>query len=349
MARLRNTVMAMVTHLRTVEFVSREIPRPAGDEVLLKVEACAICGSDLHVFHDRHPFVSLPSAIGHEISGTVVETGDEIRGLQEGDLVVVEPVISCGRCVACLRGRYHLCENITFHYREGQGGFAQFFMARERWLHPVPDGVDPDLAALAEPLAVVLHAIGKAGLKTGDPVCIFGDGPIGLLLTAALQVTLTDRIFMVGHRSTRLDMARELGAMDVWNSRIVAPEEIRARILDKTDGQGANGVFEATGSETALRVSLSTLKKGGTAVLLGLHEGNAKGIDANIIIQKELSVRGSQGYCWDFPAAMRLLNSHPHVFGSLITHTLSLKRLQKAFEILSEREEKTGKIIIRPE
>jgi len=344
------TPMAMVTRPRTVEFAQREIPSHlSGDEVLIEVKACAICGSDLHIFHDRHPFVSLPSAIGHEISGTVIETGETVRRLQKGNLVAVEPVIVCGRCEACLRGRYHLCENIRFQYREGQGGFSRYFVARERWLHPVPDGIDPDLAALAEPLAVALHAIDKASLKTGDPVCIFGDGPIGLLLAAVLRVTLTDQILLVGHRENRLEMAPELGAAHLFNGRAASSEEIQSRILEETEGQGVRTVFEAVGSGTVIREALQVLGKGGAAVLLGLHEKTMVAIDLNLMIRKELHVRGTQGYCWNFPYALKLLKSHPRLFATLITHVYPLAELQKAFKLLSRREEKTGKILIHPE
>jgi len=344
------TPMAMVTRPRIVEFARREVPSHlSGDEVLIEVNACAICGSDLHIFHDRHPFVTLPSAIGHEISGTVIKTGETVRKLHKGNLVAVEPVIACGRCEACLKGRYHLCENIRFHYREGQGGFSRYFVARERWLHSVPDGIDSDLAALAEPLAVALHAIDKAILKTGDPICIFGDGPIGLLLAAALRVTLTDNIFLVGHRKNRLEMARALGAAYAFDGRALESKEIRNRILEETGGQGARAAFEAVGSGTAIREALRVLGKGGTLVLLGLHGEPEIEVDLNLVIRKELRVRGTQGYCWDFPAALKLLKAHSRLFSSLITHTFSLSELQKAFELLSRREEKTGKILIHPE
>ena len=346
--RPETTPMAMVTRPHVIEFIQREIPPLSCDEVLLDVGACAICGSDLHLYHDRHPFVSLPSAIGHEISGTVIETGEEVKRFKAGDSVVVEPVITCGRCEACLKGMYHLCEDISFHYRKGQGGFTRYFVARERWLHPVPAGVDLDLASLAEPLAVVIHAIDRAGIKAGDSVCIYGDGPIGLLLTAALSETLTDRVFVVGHRENRLELAREMGAALTLNSYTASPGEIRKRILEEPGGKGAAAAFEAVGKRDALQDILPLLAKGGTLVLLGLHPNTPVPVDVNLIIQGELTIKGSQGYCWDFPEALRLLKASQGRLRPLITHTFPLARLQEAFELLSQREEKTAKIIIHP-
>ncbi len=343
------TPMAMVTNPGIITFVEKRIPPLSANEVLIKVAACAICGSDRHLFHGRHPFVSLPTALGHEISGTIVQVGEQVRSFKEGDPVVVEPVITCGRCGPCQGGRYHLCENISFHYRNGQGGFTRYFVAEARWVHPVPPGVDLELAALAESLAVALHAIHKANLKAGDPVCVFGDGPLGLLLAVVLRETLTRQIFLVGHRDNRLEMGRRLGFRGIFNGLKVSPREIQADVLKETQGEGVAATFEATGKMVAFQNALALLRKGGTMVLLGLPETPTTPMDVGLVIRRELVVRGSQGYCWDFPGALKLLKAAPDAFRPLITHSFPLKELQKALELLSKRKEKTVKILIHPE
>ena len=160
--------MGIISAPGKVEFQQRNLPELGSNEVLIKVRAAAICGSDLHIFKGNHPFAALPVAVGHEIAGQVLETGQEVKEVKEGDRVAVEPIIVDGDCDFCRRGDYHLCENISFQYRQGQGGFTQFFIADEKWLHKLPKFLPYEQGALLEPLSVAVHAVKKAQLKIAD-------------------------------------------------------------------------------------------------------------------------------------------------------------------------------------
>ena len=128
---------------------------------MIKVQTAAICGSDLHLFKGKHPSVSLPSAVGHELSGEVVRVGRMVTGFEEGDRVTIEPVIACGSCYYCRRGEYHLCSNISFQYRQGQGAFGEYFYAPENRTFKLPSSISFEEGALIEPLSVALHASKK--------------------------------------------------------------------------------------------------------------------------------------------------------------------------------------------
>src|SRR3989304_4417140 len=130
--------MAFVTAPGTVEFRERRLPSLQSNQVLVKVKAASICGSDLHIFKGKHPSAPLPAAVGHELCGEIIRVGREVARVQEGDRVAIQPVIVCGKCHFCQRGEYHLCLNISFQYRQGQGGFTPYLVAEERWVHKVP-------------------------------------------------------------------------------------------------------------------------------------------------------------------------------------------------------------------
>jgi len=178
--------MIFVTQPGTVDIWERPI-LPLGDlDVLIKVKATALCGSDLHIFKGKHPAVSLPVPVGHEIAGEVAEIGSDVTKVKPGDRVTVEPVIVCGVCQYCQRGDYHLCANISFQYRQGQGGLTTDFIAPERWVHLLPDDIPYAAGALIEPLSVAVHAVRLAHLDMSESVAIFGAGAIGLRLAGRL-------------------------------------------------------------------------------------------------------------------------------------------------------------------
>ena len=164
------------------------LPSLGPTDVLIQVKAVTICGSDLHIFKGKHPAVQLPIPVGHEIAGQIVEIGGAVTGVAVGDRVAVEPVLVCDACLFCARGDYHLCSNISFQYRRGQGGFTPWFIADQRWVHRLPDHASWLDGALLEPLAVCVHAVRRANVAFGDQAAIFGDGAIGLFTLQAAQL-----------------------------------------------------------------------------------------------------------------------------------------------------------------
>ena len=340
----RTYPMAVITTPKQVEFQERTLPELSDNDVLIRVRAVAICGSDLHIFNGKHPSVPLPSAIGHEVSGVIEGTGKHVSQFREGDRVTVEPVIVCGTCEFCLSGRYNLCTQISFQYRQGQGAFTPYFVAEEKWVHHLPENVSFEEGALVEPLAVAIHGVEKAGIQLGRTTTIFGEGAIGLLILMLVNRLGDGQTFVVGAQQHRLAKAMELGANEVFDNR---EGDAVSAILERTSGAGTDLSFEAVGKEETLLQSLRVLRKGGMAVLLGIFEEPEVGIMPNLFIQKEISLVGSQGYCRDFQTALKLIRQGAVRPGELITHVLPLESLQDGFELLMDEASEAIKVVIK--
>lgn len=338
--------MAFVTQPGVIEIWERPIPALGDQDVLIKVKATTLCGSDLHIFKGVHPSVSLPVPVGHEIAGDVAQIGPRVTKFKPGDRVTVEPVITCDHCQYCLRGQYHLCANVSFQYRQGQGGLTTDFVADERWVHKLPEGIPYTVGALIEPLAVALHAVGLSGLEIADSVAIFGAGAIGLLTLQVARAAGAGQILITDIRPARLEKAQALGASEAINSAQTDPIEV---IQQKTQGLGVTRAFEAVGLEATLTQTLQSLQKGGRAVLVGLFESQTIQIPANIFVHKEISLTGSQGYHWDFQRAVELLRRGGINPRSLLTHYFSLEQAQQAFDIFQDRDQDAIKVVISNE
>ena len=335
--------MAIVTSPGIIEFQDRPLPTLRPDEVQIKVKAVSICGSDLHIFKGAHPAAPLPVPAGHEIAGEVEEVGVSVSKLKIGDRVAIEPVIVCEECYFCQRGEYSLCENISFQYRKGQGGFTPLFIAQEKWAHPLPANISYAEGALVEPLSVALHAIKKSNLGVGDNCAIFGAGAIGLLLLMLIKSTGGGDAFVVDVQDHRLQKALDLGATAVFNNLEGNSVD---QIIQRSGRLGVERAFEAVGINLTLVQALQTLKKGGMAILLGLFETPDVSIPANIFVQKEISLTGSQGYCWDFQGALKLLADKRVDLQPLITHQVPLTQVQDAFDLLMDPQNEAIKVVV---
>ena len=337
--------MAVVTAPGKIEFQRKTLP-PMGDhDVLLRVKACAICGGDLHIFKGKHPLASLPVAVGHELSGEVIEVGKSVSRISRGDRVAVEPVIPCGKCHFCLRGEYHLCQDIRYQYSAGQGGFTPFFVVSENWVHRLPDFLSYEEGALLEPLAVAVHAARKAQIEMGHTVAIFGAGGIGLLLLQVARASGCAKVFITDLSEHRLKTAEFFGAALALPPGKEDPVE---RILRETGGFGVDRSFEAVGLEKTLHQAAASLKKGGIAVLIGFFEDpHQVTFPVNLFVQREIQIRGSRGYCWDFQVAMEFLRNKKVKLEPLISHRLPLEDLPRAFQILLDPKSKADKVVIQ--
>ncbi|MGC8811764.1 MAG: zinc-dependent alcohol dehydrogenase [bacterium] len=337
--------MAVVAAPGRVEFRARTLPPLGEKDVLIRVRACSICGGDVHLYKGKHPLASLPAAIGHELAGDIIKKGPGASKVNLGDRVVVEPVLTCGQCYFCIRGEYHLCQNIAYQYSAGQGGFTPYFITAEKWVHQIPDAIPYEEAALIEPLAVAVHAVQKAEIALGHNVAIFGAGGIGLFLLQVVRAAGANSIFIIDIQDHRLKLAQELGASWTINPE---KEDGLAKIFQETNGLGVDRSFEAVGLEKTLRQSAECLKKGGICVLIGLFEEPwTVRFPVNLFVQKEIQIRGSRGYCWDFQTAINLVSKGQVQLAPLISHRLPLSDLPQAFELLLNPEKKANKVVMQ--
>jgi len=342
---MKDYPMAVVIAPGKVEFVKRALPPLGEHDVLLQVKACAICGGDLHIYKGKHPLASLPMAIGHELSGEVIEIGKSVSRISPGDRVAVEPVIPCGKCHFCLRGGYHLCQDIRYQYAAGQGGFTPFFVVSENWVHRLPDFLSFEEGALLEPLAVAVHAARRAQIEMGHRLAIFGAGGIGILLLQVARASGAAKVFITDLSEHRLKTAEFFGVTLALHPGKEDPVE---RILQETGGLGVDRSFEAVGLQTTLQQAAASLKKGGIGVLIGFFEDPHHVVfPVNLFVQREIEIRGSRGYCWDFQVAMEFLRNKRVKLKPLISHQLPLEDLPRAFEILLDPKSEADKVVIQ--
>ncbi|MDR0269553.1 2,3-butanediol dehydrogenase [Paenibacillus sp.] len=324
-------------------------------KVKIKVEWCGICGSDLHEYvagpifvpqAEAHPLTGekAPIVMGHEFSGQVVEIGEGVTKVAVGDRVVVEPIFSCGECVACKQGKYNLCNKLGFlGLAGGGGGFSSYVNAPEVMVHKIPESVSFEQGALVEPSAVALHAVRQSKLKVGDKAAVFGTGPIGLLVIEALKASGASEIYAVELSPERKQKAAELGAIVIDPKEYDAVKEIQKR----TNG-GVDVAYEVTGVPVVLTQALESTRMGGEMMIVSIFEKEAS-FHPNRVVLMERSINGIIGYRDVFPAVISLMEQGYFPAEKLVTKRISLNDvLSEGFETLL-KEKNQVKILVKPE
>lgn len=272
-----------------LEIAEAPDPQPGEGELLLRVSACGICGSELEAFRNRSPRRVPPLVLGHEFCGEVVDTGRGVSSFKIGERVVSHSLIGCGECVRCRRGEVNLCANRQIFGMQRLGAFAEFVTAPEKAVVAWPDSLPAEAASLAEVLANGVHVVGLSKRLNPRKVLIFGAGPIGLMTQQAFQV-LTDADLMVSEIiPERLATATKLGAKLAVNPN---QDNLQSAVLDWTDGEGADVVVDAVGLSITKQQSLPATRPGGATVWIGTHE-NSITMDSYGITLAERCVQGS--------------------------------------------------------
>lgn len=333
--------LGRVVEAGVVDFVEREVKQPVGTQVLVKIKASCICGSDLHIYRGKHPGVRLPVTIGHEFAGEVMAVGEDAIHFRKGDRVVVEPSVPCGNCDACRHGEYSYCENINFTYRLGDGAMADYFLGKEEFIYPLTDDISYEKGALTEPLAVAVHACKRAGISLGDKVLVIGSGAIGIMITAVCRKLGAREVVVTDLSKCRLAMAKMMGATHTLNA---AGKDIKQAAREWTEGKGFDKAFECVGTEGTFRQAMELVKTNGLVTDVGIFEKPEICLDASLFVKKELRIQGAQGYCWDFTDALQILRELP--FEKLITHHYRLEELKQALETASNPESNAIKVCI---
>lgn len=272
-----------------IELGEWQKPTLASGEVMMKVAACGLCGSELEAFRNHSPRRVPPLVLGHEFCGEIVERGPNVNGFAVGQKVVSNSLVACHDCVRCKRGDTHLCAKRQIFGMNRLGAFGQYVNVPSHCLIHWPDGLAAEAACLAEPLANGVHVAGR--LKSFDPrtVLVFGAGPIGLCCQQVAQVSLGAKTIVADIHDARLTAAKECGAHTVVNTRI---EDLLKIVQDMTGGEGVDAVVDAAGVEITKKLSLQTLRPGGAVVWIGLGE-NTMPINTFEITLPERSVLGT--------------------------------------------------------
>jgi 2-desacetyl-2-hydroxyethyl bacteriochlorophyllide A dehydrogenase len=331
---------------RRVELQERSVPVPGPGEAVVRVRACGICGSDLHWFGGEFP--PPPVCPGHEMAGEVAAAGAGCTA-RPGDRVTIEPLVVCRVCADCRAGHYQRCRHLEVLGIARDGGLAEQVLVPEYALHRVPDNVDLDLAALAEPTAVCVHAIRLANVRLGDRALVLGAGTIGLLSVLAARAAGASDIAITARHPHQAEAARRLGATQVFAT---TADGVAAR--DAFVEQHAVDVVVETvgGAAPTLDEALHAVRPGGTVSLLGVFTVPPP-LNLIAILMKEIRVVGSfvygrPGARTDFDVALDLLRTHADAARTLLTHRFPLTAVQAAFETAADKRQGAIKVVVRP-
>jgi threonine 3-dehydrogenase len=329
-----------------VELIERQVPEPGPGEVLLRVDAASICGTDLHLFQwDEWAAENLvpPRILGHELAGTVVGIGAGVSRVREGDLVGVESHLFCWECAQCQRGEMHLCRDLRVIGVHVDGGFAEHVVIPEA--NAVEsNGLDPAVVALQEPMGNAVHAAFAEPIE-GRTVLVTGCGPIGLCAVGIARAAGAALVVATDTEPYRLELARTMGADLALDASDPGTE---ARIMEATGGDGVEVVLEMSGSPRALDQALRVITRGGRVSLLGIFNGAVPIELSESVIMQGLRLHGIFGRriydTWERTQA--LLRSGALDVTPIITHRLDLAEWPKAFELLASRH--AGKVVLLP-
>jgi threonine dehydrogenase-like Zn-dependent dehydrogenase len=332
-----------------IEIVDAPRPTAGPGEVVLKVAANSLCGSDLSAFRGLHPRIRPPTVLGHEFAGTVAEIGPQVENVTLGMRVCAEPNLACGRCRYCRRGQPNICLDYrVIGEEDGLGGAcAEYAKVPAEQLYHLPDRVSFEEGALVQPLSISYHAVrDRAELVDGELALILGAGPIGLGVLLAAK-SFGARTIVADVLDYRLEFAERLGADVVVNS---GEADLDAVVQDESDGYGAHVAFEAVGggqSET-LDQALRLTERGGRVIVLGSFASNAAPFRVVDFKFRELDVRGSQGHPNTFRPTLDLIALGALPARELITHRVPLEGIGEAFRLLEAKEEGVMKVVVEP-
>lgn len=319
-------------------------PEPGKGEVLVKIRACGICGSDVHGYLGLTGRRTPPMIMGHEFCGEVVALGEDAKALKAGDRVAVYPVDYCGECKMCRQGDVHLCLNKrAFGVLDVNGAFAQYISIPEKCCFPIADEISDAAASLMEPLAVACRGVSHYESFEGKTVLLVGTGTIGLLALACVKMKKAEKIIVSDLSDSRLEIAKKMGADVVINP---GRENFNERIMAETNGEGVDVSIEAVGIEATVRQALDALKLSGEAIWIG---NNSPTITINMqqVVTRELKVQGSFLYGLDeFKQVVALINEKKIYVDALISKEISLDEVPEYFEKLAHSPGDMIKVIM---
>jgi threonine dehydrogenase-like Zn-dependent dehydrogenase len=326
--------------LGQLKYEDRPLPFPENPtDVMVAVEACGICGTDLNILAVPPAHQATPNIIiGHEGVGKVVEVGAGISDLQPGDRVVIAPRITCGQCAYCRRGLDNQCTNYRTIGTTIDGAFAPYLRVPQKALYKISSNVSRDDAVFFEPLSCVVGSVARVPIQAGSNVAIIGSGPMGLLFALMFQIQGAGRIIMVDIASQRLDFAKELGVDEIINPTEVDP----ATVVKEITGFGAEVVVDAVGNQMSTAIDLS--RRGGQIILFGLRPHDHQTVNQYTITRYDLTIHGTFVGLNPYEQTLQLLESGRIQPSKLITHRVPLSELHQGVTLM--RSGKGMKVIV---
>ncbi|MDY2835609.1 MAG: alcohol dehydrogenase catalytic domain-containing protein, partial [Candidatus Aphodomonas sp.] len=268
------------------EIIFREVPTPTAGkgEVLLKMMKIGVCGSDIHVYHGKHPFTKYPVTQGHEVSAKIVALGEGVEGLHVGQKVTVEPQLVCGECYPCRHGKYNLCESLRVMGFQATGLASEYFAVAAEKVTPLPDNMTFNEGAMIEPLAVTVHAVHRAGDVKGLNIAVLGAGPIGILVAQSAKALGANAVLITDISDYRLEKAKECGVDFTCNTK---QHNFGDAMVEAFGPDKADVIYDCAGNDITMGQAIAYARKGSVIILVAVYAGMAN-VDLAVLNDHEL-------------------------------------------------------------
>lgn len=326
-----------------IEFREIETPVPKAGEVLIRIMKIGVCGSDIHVWHGKHPFTSYPVTQGHEVSGEIAALGAGVENLEVGQKVTIQPQVVCGKCYPCRHGKYNLCETLKVMGFQTTGVASEYFAVDAAKVTPLPQEMSFDEGAMIEPLAVAVHAVRKFGDMQGMRVAVLGAGPIGILVAQAAKGMGAESVLITDISDLRLEKARQCGVDFCVNTR---EADFGEALVSSFGPDKADVIYDCAGNNVTMGQAIRCARKGSTIILVAVFAGMAE-VDLAVLNDHELDLNTTMMYRnEDYLEAIELVRASKVDLKPLISKHFAFCDYAEAYRYIDENRETTMKVII---
>ena len=323
------------------EIIFRQIPVPEvkPGQILVRIQMIGICGSDIHVYHGKHPFTSYPVTQGHEVSGDIAAIGEGVTGFTVGQKVTIEPQVFCGRCYPCTHGKYNLCEELKVMGFQTTGTASTYFACDASKITPIPEALSFEEGAMIEPLAVAVHAVRRYGDVQGKKVVVLGAGPIGNLVAQVAKGMGAEQVMVTDVSDYRLELAKKCGADVAVNTR---NEEFGAALgPDKADV-----IYDCAGNNITMNQAIRCARKGSTIILVAVFADMGT-VDLAVLNDHELDLNTTMMYRHeDYVTAIEMVNEGKIHLAPLMSKVFPFGQYLDAYKFIDDNRETTMKVLI---
>ncbi len=327
------------------EITFHEIPIPEAGEgqVLVRIHIIGICGSDIHVYHGKHPFTKYPVTQGHEVSGEIMALGKDVKDFTIGQKVTIEPQEYCGKCYPCTHGKYNLCEELKVMGFQTTGTASHYFAVDASKVTPIPENMGYEEGAMIEPLAVAVHAVRRAGDVAGLKIAVIGAGPIGNLVAQTAKGMGAAQVMVTDVSDYRLKLAKECGSDFVVNTK---DKEFGAAMLESFGTDKADIIYDCAGNDITINQAIRCARKGSTIILVAVFADMAKA-DLAVLNDHELDMNTTMMYRHeDYVKAIEMVEDGKIFLRPLMSRVFPFDQFKQAYEYIDANRETAMKILI---
>ena len=333
----------VMTEPGKIVFRDIPVPEPGKGEVLVKIIDIGICGSDIHVYHGKHPFTSYPVTQGHEVSGIVEKAGEGVTDLAPGQKVTIQPQVVCGECYPCRHGKYNLCEKLKVMGFQTTGVASEYFCVAAEKVTPLPDEMTMEEGAMIEPLAVAVHAVQRAGNVRGKDICVLGAGPIGILTAQVAKGMGARKVMITDISDIRLEKARETGIDVCVNTKT---QDFARAFVDCFGPDKADVIYDCAGTDITMDQAIRNARKGSMIILVAVFASRAS-VDLAVLNDHELDLNTTMMYrSDDYAKAIEMVREGKVQLKPLISRKFPFREYADAYRYIDENRESTMKVII---